>query len=343
MEQVEKLLVQQDQRIRLLETEKRQLQHSVGLLSEENLGLKDSVSLLVARTSLLISENENLKDSVSKLTVQNSDLGKRVATGDIERQELKNGLKLLTEKCLESETLSPVTDNQSVHADAASQTTRDLSPRSDDTNTLETVVNQLSQRVTEVNADVQALKNANSQQDAAIQEAGSSVYVRWGRSTCPSTSSLVYSGVIGGSYYDHTGAATNYLCLSLSPVLSSHTVPAERAYLYGGEYQTYDTHMEKDAVCAVCRSQHPTTIMAPGTNVCQPGWTRQYSGYLMAGYAGHHAGTEYICVDSALESADASTHNDNGKLLYYTVTRCGSLPCDPYVNNKVVTCAVCSK
>nr|KAG5693599.1 hypothetical protein BaRGS_014619 [Batillaria attramentaria] len=116
---------------------------------------------------------------------------------------------------------------------------RDVFARSDDHGPLEAVVNQLSDKLTEVSADVQAMKNSHSadiqtllnahntdiqalkntdtQQDIAIQEAGSSVYVRWGN------------------------------------------------------------------------------------------------------------------------------EDQNGKLLYFTVAECGSLPCDPYTSNKIVTCAVCSK
>ena len=128
----------------------------------------------------------------------------------------------------------------------------------------------------------------------------------------------------------------------MSPVLSDHTVPSILNYVYGSEYQTLDSHMDKDVVCSVCRSTFSTTVMIPGTNVCAPGWHQQYSGYLMAGYYNHAAGSEFICVDTTEEARPGSSHNDDGKLLYYTVARCGSLPCEPYVNNKIVTCVVCS-
>nr|KAG5693601.1 hypothetical protein BaRGS_014621 [Batillaria attramentaria] len=138
----------------------------------------------------------------------------------------------------------------------------------------------MGQKLNEVDAEVQALKNSFT----TVQEAGTSVYVRWGSSRCPNSTQLVYSGVVGGSYFNHAGAATNYLCLTLSPNLSDHPVPGVYATLYGGEYETYDSKMEKDPVCAVCRSQHPTTIMVPGTDACLPGWNLEYSGFLMAGH-----------------------------------------------------------
>nr|KAG5705196.1 hypothetical protein BaRGS_011222 [Batillaria attramentaria] len=43
----------------------------------------------------------------------------------------------------------------------------------------------------------------------------------------------------------------------------------------------------------------------------------------------------------ALEARVGSEANQNGKLMHYTVTHCGSLPCPPYANDKVVTCAIC--
>ncbi|KAK7499561.1 hypothetical protein BaRGS_00009213, partial [Batillaria attramentaria] len=70
---------------------------------------------------------------------------------------------------------------------------RDVITRSDDTNTLEPVVSQMSQQLGEVRAEVQALKSENQQQAQALQEAKSSVYVRWGRSVCPSSNEVVYT------------------------------------------------------------------------------------------------------------------------------------------------------
>ena len=96
--------------------------------------------------------------------------------------------------------------------------------------------------------------------------------------------------------------------------------------------------MNKDPTCSDCRSTFSTTVMIPGTSVCTPGWHPQYSGCLMAGYSGHAAGSEYICVNSRLQSRLSSDTDQDGKLLCYTVTRCGSLPCEPYVNNIYVSC-----
>ena len=219
----------------------------------------------------------------------------------------------------------------------------DLAARADDADPLQAVVSQMDQRLTEVSADIQALRNADTQHSQDIRDSQTSTFVHWGSSQCSNSSQLVYSGVMGGSSASHPGGGTNYLCLTMSPVISDHTVPSVVGFLYGAEYETHDSHFERDAVCSVCRSSYSTTIMIPGTNVCTPGWHRQYSGYLMSGYYNHAAGSEFICVDTVEEGRPGTIASTDGKLLYFTATRCGTLPCDPYVNNKIVTCAVCSQ
>jgi len=234
--------------------------------------------------------------------------------------------------------------------------------RSDNTGEFETALGQVAQQVTSLSAKVTALQASTTQQKVDLDQqiaklearvstlntgvigAAASTYVQWGSSTCKADGAeLVYSGVVGGSWYNEPGSAVNYLCLPLNPVLSNHVVPSSHAWLYGAEYETQDSHQDKDPVCAVCRAGLPTTVMVPATNTCESGWDLQYSGYLMTGNGANPAGSEYICVDSSLESGPRSNENKNGKFLQYTVTNCGSLPCEPYVQGKIVTCAVCSK
>jgi hypothetical protein len=193
----------------------------------------------------------------------------------------------------------------------------------------------------------QQLQAVNHQQDANIVDARTSTYTRWGSSHCPADAQLVYSGVVGGTNYAEQGGGTNYLCLTMSPVFINHVATNNYALLYGAEYATQnDAHHDKDPVCAVCRSSHATTIMIPGTNVCTADWTKQYDGFLMAerdhDQAYDHA-SEFVCVDSSLEGRPGSDANLNGRLFYFTVAHCGSLPCGPYEDGKFVSCVVCSK
>eukprot|EP01050_Picozoa_sp_SAG11_P008209 SAG11_NODE_712_length_7637_cov_13.877554_2_plen_842_part_01 len=42
---------------------------------------------------------------------------------------------------------------------------------------------------------------------------GGPLYVRWGRSSCPASADLMYSGLVAGSDYRHNGGGYNYLCM----------------------------------------------------------------------------------------------------------------------------------
>ena len=64
---------------------------------------------------------------------------------------------------------------------------------------------------------------------------GGVVYVRWGRTTCPSTpgTELVYAGKAGGSHYSHSGGGANKLCLPDDPqYLSYQSGFQDTGYLY---------------------------------------------------------------------------------------------------------------
>jgi hypothetical protein len=226
------------------------------------------------------------------------------------------------------------------------------------------MVSQMSAGMSVMKADIQALQISGQQLQTTLKTlqrqyenitqhdanaeppvSSASSFVHWGSSTCSADSKLVYKGVVGGTFFTQAGGGTNTVCLTLEPV-AGHVMynSGNYAYLYGAEYETfYDNHHDMDAVCAVCRSNHATTIMIPGTNVCTEGWTKQYDGFIMAERAtqDNHA-SEFICVDSQLEGRQGSQVNQQGRLLYYTLAQCGSLPCEPYHNNALVTCVVCS-
>ena len=67
----------------------------------------------------------------------------------------------------------------------------------------------------------------------------------------------------------------------------------------------------------------------------------QYHGYLSAGDHNNEAASEYLCLDSAPEDRMGSQSDLTSAYFEHVRTHCGSLPCPPYENNKVVTCVVC--
>ena len=140
------------------------------------------------------------------------------------------------------------------------------------------------------------------------------------------------SGSVGGSHYNHKGAAVNYLCLPQQPEWLSRAPTGGVAYLHGGEYESaaFGTTSGDDIPCAVCRTTDNSVMMIPARVSCNDGWTKQYRGYLGAGYYSHDAASEYVCVDENPEAVPGRGTSNYGKLIYIVQTACGSLPCPPY-------------
>ncbi|XP_078692366.1 short-chain collagen C4-like isoform X2 [Branchiostoma floridae x Branchiostoma belcheri] len=184
------------------------------------------------------------------------------------------------------------------------------------------------------------------------------VYVRWGREDCGENAKTIYSGVVGGGWYHHTGGGSDYQCLPLEDVEWNNPVAGNQhgSYMYGAEYKLnsdeyFSTdNMESitnphnyDVPCSVClvsgRSAH---IMIPARLSCPRGWSKEYSGYLMSEHHTHNNNKNFICVDGAPELRQGSSANSNGALLYLVEAQCGSLPCGPYISGYELTCVVCT-
>lgn len=176
-------------------------------------------------------------------------------------------------------------------------------------------------------------------------------FTHWGVNTCPSGSSLVYAGYAGSGHYNHSGSGTNMLCLTNAPSWSGASFSDANqngALIYGTEFQTSSGQIstltsfhDRDAVCAVCLVNHASeTLMIPGTNVCPTGWTQQYWGYIL-GSQYQQTKSEFVCV-SRTPTVAGSTANSDGALWYPTETELGTLTA-PYIQNREVTCTVCTK
>ncbi|VDI83591.1 Hypothetical predicted protein [Mytilus galloprovincialis] len=186
----------------------------------------------------------------------------------------------------------------------------------------------------------------NDQKTSTLDSGVAITYTVWGRKECPNNSSLVYSGSVGGSYYAHSGAAADYLCMPPDPHYRKKTPHGQHAILYGGEYDSYfipnaDGH---DVPCAVCRRKRVSTVlMIPGKDTCYQGWNIEYYGYLNAHDYRFSAAASYVCMHVHPEFRRGGRHNYEGKLFHPVIGSCGSLPCPPYVNGYPLTCVVCSK
>ncbi|KAL3874772.1 hypothetical protein ACJMK2_037742 [Sinanodonta woodiana] len=174
-----------------------------------------------------------------------------------------------------------------------------------------------------------------------------STYVRWGRTVCPGNETeLVYKGFAGGSFFTHPGSAADFLCLTDEPVWGKHAGGLTNpALIYGVEYEhTFSTvSMNDDMPCCVCKTSRTPTIMIPGRTECYPGWTIEYKGYLMSGHHSQAGSTNFVCVDTNAEARSGGATDFNGHLAYLIQAACGSLPCPPYFEGRVLTCVVCSR
>ena len=125
------------------------------------------------------------------------------------------------------------------------------------------------------------------------------------------------TGFAAGAYYTHTGGGSNYLCLPRNPEWGKTTAGFQSGgSLYGAEYQTYDTNdpfpkvngqslNQNDVPCAVCLvANRPIKLMIPARLTCPDGWTKEYSGYLMAQHTSYIR-TTYVCVDTTRKLSKA--------------------------------------
>ncbi|XP_041472566.1 short-chain collagen C4-like [Lytechinus variegatus] len=179
------------------------------------------------------------------------------------------------------------------------------------------------------------------------------VYIRWGKDVCINGSELVYAGTAAGAHYLHSGGGAEYLCMPPDPIYDEYQSGALRALLYSAEYETEtsinrlrDLH-DYTPKCAVCRapSGRSTKLMIPARNKCPSDeWRLEYSGYLMSAYQTHKR-SKFVCFDHDMEAQPGTPGDQNGALFYTVSAVCGSstgLPCDPYIDDQELTCAVCT-
>ena len=181
---------------------------------------------------------------------------------------------------------------------------------------------------------------------------GGTVYIRWGRTTCPSVrgTERVYEGIAAGTWDGYRGGGSNRLCLPLEPKYGPYQ-PGVQGYspLHGTEYQIHtgsplpNTH-NHNVPCAVCSvTSRSRILVVPARNDCPSMWTLEYSGYLMTQHNNEHKNT-FACVDKDAESIPGSGGGmeKRGRFFHMEAT-CAGIPCPPYDPQKELTCAVCTK
>ena len=165
---------------------------------------------------------------------------------------------------------------------------------------------------------------------------------------------IIFStGTAGGSHSlgntpldGETGGGSNYLCMPKDPIFRENRAAAGlRAYVYGAEYEYPPVNgvVDDDEVpCAVCQATRRSVLMIPARNQCYPGWTTEYTGYLSAEYA-QHLRTEFVCIDETATPVPNTSANVDGARFFPAIAKCGTLPCLPYIHDRELLCAVCSR
>ena len=148
----------------------------------------------------------------------------------------------------------------------------------------------------------------------------------------------------------------DFLCLPLNPQwLTYNTGSTHVSWMRSVEYISEDygifssTIHSKRAVCARCFTQsRPAIMMIPARTTCPAGWTREYYGYLMASQENYAHPSNYICVYYSPSYYTYSSPNYGGGLTFVNADCDGNASIDEcgtgeYVNNRQLTCVVCSR
>ncbi|KAL4236736.1 hypothetical protein ACF0H5_005120 [Mactra antiquata] len=158
-------------------------------------------------------------------------------------------------------------------------------------------------------------------------------------------------GFTAGKKYGENGGGSDTICLPEDPSWSNFTTGTNggRGYVYGTEIDigepsgVFETKVnDEDIPCAACHIKTSSVIMIPGRSHCYTGWHLEYSGYLMTAFYNEKSPHNHVCVDHHPEALHRGQANDNQHILFVAVSKCGSLPCPPYDENKELACVVCS-
>ncbi|KAL4229845.1 hypothetical protein ACF0H5_010237 [Mactra antiquata] len=178
-----------------------------------------------------------------------------------------------------------------------------------------------------------------------------SVYIRWGRNECQDNAEIVYKGFTAGKKWNDGGSGGDTICLPEDPSwLNYSTINSPRGTVYGTEINIEEPSgvfekkvLDQNLPCVACHVKKSSVIMIPGRGHCYTNWNLEYNGYLMADKHSHPTPHNHVCVDHHPDFMQGGGKNNDDHILYLTISKCGSLPCPPYANDRELACVVCSK
>ena len=179
---------------------------------------------------------------------------------------------------------------------------------------------------------------------------GGSVYIRWGKTTCPFTplTQLIYQGRAAGSHHSHQGGGSDILCMPENPEYLDFFEDVQgNSGVYGVEYWSYlgqplGSVFQENIPCAVCSGTKSTILMIPAKVTCPTQWRREYYGYLMAPHSTGNYRSSFICVDKAPEVVPGEAADTDSCDVVHVEATCEGLSCSSYDPEKELTCVVCT-
>ncbi|KAL4229846.1 hypothetical protein ACF0H5_010238 [Mactra antiquata] len=225
---------------------------------------------------------------------------------------------------------------------------------------LEQTIQNLKDSLTESKNKIEDMSRENEQKIQNLKDSlaesrdtidSGSVYIRWGRNECQDNAEVVYKGFTAGKKWSDKGSGSDTICLPEDPSwLNYSTSNSPRGIVYGTEININEPSgvfekrvNDQNLPCAACHVKQGSVIMIPGRGQCYTSWNLEYSGYLMTAYSDHHGPHNHVCVDHHPDFIHGGKGNDDDHILYLTISKCGSLPCPPYANDRELACVVCSK
>jgi len=310
------------------------------LWSERIVNIEQSYSEVMDVQQVLIGEMKQLKEENSLLKLENEQLQLRIRFVELRYEQQQRttsddddgGVKIPSGK--NSTNINNLYAKQLLNAKIQSQRRRTSRNPTSLVEDLQKILNSFKKSI-ELSLKCEAKVEPGAHGTGAV-------YIRWGRKRCPSTATLVYDGIAGGSSYNH-GGGSEKLCLPHNPQWGMYRNGFQfKSYIYGAEYENTNLH-DHNVPCAVCQTDSRSSqLMIPAWKKCPVTWTKEYSGYLMAQQSKHHA-SSFDCVDQAAETVNGGHRNENGALFSKVEAVCGSLPCPNYVKGRELTCVVCTK
>ena len=187
-----------------------------------------------------------------------------------------------------------------------------------------------------------------------------STYIRWGSTTCPAMSTIVYNGMMAGPDARLAGGGSNYQCLpsnhNFTQKTSSQTGYSNlRNVFYKKEDDLSKFHPVPCTVCyTVWRASH---LMIPARQRCPEKWALAYKGHLVSSptrpttksLTNVYPRTTYECVDSSINLFTSNADTKSSRLVIAKVKNaCSegdttSSSCPPNKTGQPLPCVVCVK